>query len=307
MGAHRGEGHKHLDHCVRDLLATSWEKARKAIERGQIFVDGVAETDTRALVREGADIVYKPHAKRASVGLEPRVVHLDSQVVVLNKPAGMSTIPYEDERGTLDEWTRKELQRRTKEKGRPSLGVVHRIDKETSGLLVFTRTWLAKESLSSQFRSHTVDRRYLALVHGVVTSQTIRSHLIENRGDGLKGSFEHTIGKRQPNLKPNGQIAITHIELIERLSGASLVQCRLETGRTHQIRIHLSELGHPLVGERVYIRHYKGDILHAGRMMLHATELGFEHPKTLLRAKWEVPPPDDFVNKLDELRASTLS
>lgn len=303
MGAHRGEGHKqHLDQCVRDLLATSWEKARRAIERGQIFVDGVAVTDTRAIVREGAEIVHKPHAKRASLGIQPLIVHLDSQVVVVNKPAGMSTIPYEEERGTLDEWTRKELQKRTQEKGRPSLGIVHRIDKETSGLLVFTRTWLAKESLSSQFRSHTVDRRYVALVHGHVSSQTVRSHLIENRGDGLKGSFEHTIGRRQPHLKPTGQIAITHVELLEQLNGASLVQCRLETGRTHQIRIHLSELGHPLVGERTYIRHYDGDVLAAPRMMLHAIELGFEHPKSLERVKWEVPPPDDFVKMLDELR-----
>jgi len=177
-----------------------------------------------------------------------------------------------------------------------TLGVVHRIDKETSGLVVFTRTWLAKKSLSSQFRAHTVHRRYLAIAHGRVRAQTIRTHLVEDRGDGRRGSIEHTKrGGRE------GQLAITHVEPIEALEGATLVACRLETGRTHQIRIHLSEAGHPIVGERVYMKP-RPDAIHAPRLMLHAAELGFVHPATGRAMKWETLPPADFNAVLTRLR-----
>jgi 23S rRNA pseudouridine1911/1915/1917 synthase len=217
----------------------------------------------------------------------------------VNKPPGVSTIPYDEgERGTLDERVRALLQQRTKAGSRgtrPSLGIVHRLDKETSGLIVFTRTWLAKQSLTQQFRVHTVYRRYLAIVHGTARAQTIRSHIMADRGDGLRGSM-------QGRGRQTGQLAVTHVDVVEHLDNATLVACRLETGRTHQIRIHLSEAGNPLVGERVYIRRFTGVPIPAPRIMLHAAELGFVHPATNAEMRWTLPLPADMEQTLTRLR-----
>jgi 23S rRNA pseudouridine1911/1915/1917 synthase len=290
-----------LDAVVRVLFETSWGEARRWIERGKIAVDGAPWTDARRRVGAGAEILFTPHAKRPRPSTDlPQgaIVHVDAHVIVVNKPAGISTVPYdESESGTLDERVRAALARlepRGARGARPSLGVVHRIDKETSGLVVFTRTWVAKKSLASQFRAHTVHRRYLAIANGDVKSRTIRSRIVENRGDGLRGSRAKG---------DEGQIAITHVERIEELHGATLVACRLETGRTHQIRIHLSEAGHPIVGERVYVRGYEGDEIPAPRLMLHAAELGFVHPGSGREARWSVLPPADFEDTLTRLRA----
>jgi len=173
---------------------------------------------------------------------------------------------------------------------------VHRLDKETSGVMVFTRTWLAKQSLTQQFRAHTAHRRYLAIAHGAVRARTLRSNLVADRGDGIRGSIPAGV-KRQ-----GMQLAVTHVEPVEALRGATLVSCQLETGRTHQIRVHLSEAGHPIVGERVYVRGYQGDVLPAPRMMLHAAELGFVHPATNVEVRFERPPPVDFEEVLRRLR-----
>jgi 23S rRNA pseudouridine1911/1915/1917 synthase len=163
---------------------------------------------------------------------------------------------------------------------------------------VFTRTWLAKQSLSLQFRKHTVHRRYFAVAHGDVRSRTIRSLFIDNRGDGLRGSAHD-----QPRTSPMGaREAVTHVERVESFALATLVACRLETGRTHQIRIHLSEAGHPVVGERVYIRSWKGIPIEAPRLMLHAAELGFVHPATDQAVRWDRPIPSDMSAVLERLR-----
>jgi 23S rRNA pseudouridine1911/1915/1917 synthase len=226
---------------------------------------------------------------------------------VIDKPAGVSTVPFEEgEKGALDERVRHWLSRngvREERGARPSLGVVHRLDKETTGLVVFARSWLAKKSLSSQFRAHTTERRYLALANGAVASRTFRSHLMANRGDGLRGSHKGAERRgRDGSRGEPGQLAITHVEALEPLNAATLVACVLETGRTHQIRIHLSEAGHPLVGERVYIRGFEAPLVPAPRLMLHATRLGFVHPKTGEHVRWDKEPPKDFEETLSRLR-----
>jgi 23S rRNA pseudouridine1911/1915/1917 synthase len=245
-------------------------------------------------------VTFDERARRPRPGElgDSDVRHVDPHVVVVNKPAGVSTIPYDEaDVDTLDARVRAWLERRGKApRGvRPTLGVVHRLDKETSGLVVFTRSWLAKQSLAGQFRKHTVHRRYLAIAHGEVRGRTIRSFLLEDRGDGLRGSARGT-------PPPDAREAITHVERVETLRGATLVACRLETGRTHQIRIHLSEAGHPIVGERVYIRGFTGPLLEAPRLMLHAAELGFVHPATERSMRWEQPLPDDMLAVLERLR-----
>ena len=137
-------------------------------------------------------------------------------------------------------------------------------------------------------------RRYLAIAHGDVQSGTIRTHFVDDRGDGLRGSV--------PDTMRAGQLAVTHVERIEALAGATLIGCRLETGRTHQIRIHLSERGHPLLGENVYVRRWAGTLIPAPRQMLHAAELGFAHPLDDREMLFETPPPRDFEETLERLR-----
>jgi 23S rRNA pseudouridine1911/1915/1917 synthase len=301
-----------LDGIVRALFGATWGDARKWIRSGKVDVDGQTVLDHERPVRAGVKVVLTMSARRRDPrrttggGLElddAAILHVDTHIVVVNKPAGISTIPFDEkEKGTLDEAVRAWLSKRMKrgERGaRPSLGVVHRLDKETSGVLVFTRTWLAKQSLTQQFRAHTVHRRYLAIAHGVVMAQTYRSQLLADRGDGLRGSVRPSMkGRRE-----EGQLAITHVEAVEALEGATLVSCRLETGRTHQIRVHLSEAGHPVVGERVYIRGFPGDVIPAPRLMLHAAELGFVHPATNAEVRFDRPPPADFEETLARLRA----
>ena len=278
----------------------SWGTARAWIETGKVRVAGELVTDATTRVRAGAQVTLDERAPRLRAArlADDMVVYFDAHVVVVAKPPGLSTVPYdESETDTLDARVRGWLGRGGKggRVVRPNLGVVHRIDKETSGLVVFTRTWLAKQSLASQFRRHTVHRRYLAIAHGDVRSRTIRSLLVENRGDGLRGSAR---GKAPPDARE----AITHIERIESCGSATLAACRLETGRTHQIRIHLSEAGHPLVGERVYVRGWTGILVEAPRLMLHAAELGFVHPATERAVRWELPMPADMRAVLDGVR-----
>jgi len=289
-----------LDARVRAQFTLSWGRARAVIEQGKIFVDGQAATQTTSWARPESVVELKmtaPKPRPARLASDS-IVHLDAHVVVVRKPAGLSTVPYgEEEADNLERRVREQLTRQSSRGGVAPLGVVHRIDKETSGILVFTRTWLAKQSLSAQFRAHTVHRRYLAIAHGVVGKQTFRTHLVENRGDGLRGSSK---GVRP---QPGAQLAITHVEPVEALDGATLVACTLETGRTHQIRIHLAESGHPIVGDRVYIRGYRGgDEIRAPRLMLHAAELGFIHPATEQEVRFVEQPPEDFRETLDRLK-----
>src|SRR5512140_2757986 len=213
-----------IDAAVRALYGVSWGEARRWIERGKITVDGEAWTDPRKKVREGARLVLTMNAPKPRPATDlpaGAIVFFDAHVVVVNKPSGISTVPFdESETGTLDERVRAALSRMDKKgdrNGRPTLGVVHRIDKETSGLVVFTRTWLAKKSLAAQFREHTVHRRYYAIAHGDVVGRTIRSHIVPNRGDGLRGSRAKG---------DEGQLAITHVEVVEKLKGATLIACR---------------------------------------------------------------------------------
>jgi 23S rRNA pseudouridine1911/1915/1917 synthase len=289
-----------LDGALKALAAISWGDARKLIGRGKVKIGGAVVTDGERRVREGDIVEVDPQARRPvviSTVDRSRLVYVDPQVVVVDKPAGISTVPYADgERGTLDQLVAALLPKSSRGKGPPSsLGVVQRLDKETSGLLVFARTFGAKKALAAQLRAHTVHRRYLALVHGQLKKTTFRTYLAKNRGDGIRGTSR--FGRE-------GQLSVTHVEPVRNFTRATLVACRLETGRTHQIRIHLAEAGHPIVGERVYIRDYKGELLTAPRPMLHAAELGFVHPVRGSTVKFETPPPDDFEAMMAELASS---
>jgi 23S rRNA pseudouridine1911/1915/1917 synthase len=232
------------------------------------------------------------------------VLHLDSDVVVVRKPAGILTVPFERrDRDTLLAFTRVAVRRIEAARGSssPTLRAVQRLDKETSGLVVFARNVQAQRHLQEQLAAHAVVRRYLAIAHGDVENGVHESLLVPDRGDGLRGSW----GLFRParGAPPSAaRQATTHIRVEERLSGATLVACELETGRQHQIRVHLAESGHPLVGETVYIRDYQGPLLPAPRPMLHASVLGFIHPRTGQPLRFEDAPPEDFSGVLARLK-----
>jgi 23S rRNA pseudouridine1911/1915/1917 synthase len=239
----------------------------------------------------------------------PVIRYVDDQVVVVDKPAGLTTMRHPEEAAEFGSRARRFLPptladllpdllraKGKSRKGQPA-GViaVHRLDKETSGLVVFARTPAGARHLGGQFRAHATERRYLALVRGRAKSGRIESFLVRDRGDGRRGSSKSKQGER----------AVTHVRLVEELGDFTLVECRLETGRTHQVRIHLGENGTPLCGERVYDRPLHGKPLSDGsgarRPMLHAAVLGFDHPATGKRMVWESPLPPDMQELLERL------
>ena len=285
-----------LDRTVRGFFAgASWNAVRGLIESGKVSVNGNVVRDPTHAVRAGMTVAIAMRARRqrgAELSSE-LVVHNDPHLIVVHKPAGISTVPYNDEEtGTLSELVQAYVRRGSRGPQSP-LGIVHRLDKDTSGLIVFARTLAATRGLKQQFRVHTVERRYVAIAHGPVRTGTLRSRLVRDRGDGRRGSTDH------PEL---GRDAVTHVRLLEKLDGATLVECKLETGRTHQIRIHLAEEGHPIVGERVYTKEFRGRLISAPRLMLHAFELGFDHPATGAHLHFEAPLPPDFRDVLESLR-----
>jgi len=214
----------------------------------------------------------------------------DAHVAIIDKPAGVSSVPYEKrEAGTAMDLLRDAWRRQGKPATSVALHVVHRIDKETSGLIVFAKSKRAEVALAAQFRTHAVDRLYLCVAHGDVRAQTIDTFLVADRGDGLRGSGR--TGKR----------AVTHVRPVARLAGATQCEVRLETGKTHQIRIHLAERGHPLVGERVYIRDFAGEPIASSRLLLHAATLGFAHPVTGAPVAVTSPLPADFTEVVRRL------
>ncbi len=281
-----------------------WSKCRALIRTGRVKVDAESCFEDARRMRAGETLEIFPEAPRlrAPVLDDHRIIHIDHDVIVVDKPAGLISVPYDEkDRDSLLARTRETLRRSggrahggDKQDG---LGVVQRLDKDTTGLLVFARTRKARKHLEAQFRAHTVTRRYLAIAHGQVEARTHRSHLVNDRGDGLRGSWRQT-------TKPpkNARRTITHVHIEERLRGATLVACMLETGRQHQIRIHLYEDEHPLVGERIYVRGYAGKRISAVRPMLHAATLGFKHPANERLLAFESPLPRDFVEALEELR-----
>jgi 23S rRNA pseudouridine1911/1915/1917 synthase len=222
-----------------------------------------------------------------------RTLHVDRHVVVVDKPTGIPTVPFDEaERRSLVRIVSRELRGQR-------LHVVQRLDAGTSGVLVFARTELAREVIKAQLRTHSVEREYLAVCHGRIDRPTtLRSFLVADRGDRRRGSARGS---------DRGRLAVTHVEPRRPLGGATLVACRLETGRTHQIRIHLAEAGHPLLGERVYVKGFERRPLPAPRLALHAHRLAFDHPEGGRRMTFVSPLPPDLVGLIGSLCGSTES
>jgi 23S rRNA pseudouridine1911/1915/1917 synthase len=310
----------------------SWGEARQLLRSRRVLVNGNLCLDEQRRLRV-TDVVKVLPFPAAPLPSETDVVvlHLDRDIVVVDKPSGMTSVRHAEERGwndkrrqrnpTLEDLlpriiSRQEQQRRKPPResrrgdaARPPRGgtgaiprqlprvrPVHRIDRDTSGVMVFARTVAAERALVPQFKEHATTRRYLALVHGHPTSRTIQSRLVRDRGDGLRGSTQ------QPGV---GQPAVTHVEVLEHVGAFALIDCRLETGRTHQIRIHLSESGHPLCGDKIYGADHWGkrdDPSGAPRLALHAARLGFLHPISGKPLQFTTPLPKDLHRFLERLR-----
>jgi 23S rRNA pseudouridine1911/1915/1917 synthase len=289
---------------VREQTGVAWSRARKLCAEGRVTVDGERCLDPASRVSAQARVVVDERAPRQRTGplAESAIVFYDRHVVVVDKPAGMLSVADEPgNKDTLAVHLRTLLRRMNASGEDAALGIVHRLDKDTSGLMAYARTAAAQRMLASQFRAHDVDRVYHAIAHGSVAATRVESDLVLDRGDGLRGSHGHW-RRAQGGPPADAKRAVTHITPMAQLKGATLVECRLETGRQHQIRIHLSELGHPLLGERVYIRDYRGARIESARTMLHARALGFVHPRTAERIRFEREAPADFQATLERLR-----
>lgn len=340
----RREAGKTLASVLKKRFGISWSQAKRLVERRHVRVGQQVEVDVARRLKLGKRVqldagtvevrsadrraeskkaVSKPKAevRRDPKGSAKRrtkpiashlavsgieIIYSDDAVVVANKPAGLTTMRHKEEVAEFGPRGKRFLPKTLAdllpgllgEPGRPVIAV-HRIDRDTSGLVVFARTPVAAEALTKQFRKHTVDRRYLALTRGTPYQGRIESVLVRDRGDGRRGSTRKT-------NPPDGKRAVTHVKVLEELGAFALVECRLETGRTHQVRIHLGEAGTPLCGERVYDRPVNGrpvpDGSGAERPMLHAAQLGFVHPETGHPMTWDVKPPDDFAALWAKLR-----
>ncbi len=290
-------------------------EAAQLLRDHRVQIDGNLCEEGRRRLKTGEVVKILPHAIAAPPTADDIHVHFaDEQLVVVEKPSGMTTMRHADEANWSARRQRREStladvlpdvlaksasSSRGKQRRpiRPRVIPVHRLDRDTSGLMVFARTATAERSLVEQFREHSIDRAYLAIVSGEITAQTIESFLARDRGDGKRGSVA------DPSA---GQHAVTHLRPVEVVNGFTLVECRLETGRTHQIRIQLSEAGHSVCGDKEY-RGPLGqkpllDRSRAPRLALHAAELGFQHPLTGESLHFESRLPRDLNDFLRRLR-----
>jgi 23S rRNA pseudouridine1911/1915/1917 synthase len=298
----RAESGARLDRFLAGALDVSRSELQRWIAAGRVTVDGVAR-DAGARVREGERVAVEPMARATTValpeeGIAFEVLYVDDEVVVVNKPAGLVVHPARgNESGTLVNGllARGLFAAEEGENERP--GVVHRLDKGTSGVMVVARTPAAREALKAQFQAHTIERAYRAIAVGDARQAT---------HDTLYGRHSHDRMRFTTHVR-SGKRAVTHVRPLERLAaGATYVECTLQTGRTHQIRVHLAESGTPVLGDPVYGRAPRDPRLRAvgerlGHQALHARVLGFEHPGGR-HLRFEAEPPPDFVATLEELR-----
>ncbi len=278
---------------VREQSGQPWKAVKRWISTGKVFVDGEVCLDAGYRPNPSQTIEIRQNAKTPKRGkFEIQIVFQDKHMVVIDKPSGVSSVPYTpEERDTAMDLLRSAWRSRGETATGPIL-VVHRIDKDTSGLLMFARTKRAEIGLGKQLREHTLKRQYSCVANGKMRPGRIESLLLRDRGDGLRGSNRHD---------SKGKRSITHVEVKQQLPNASLCTVRLETGRTHQIRIHMSEAGHPLVGERVYSRDFElagRPLLKSPRLLLHAQTLGFVHPATGEFLHFRSEYPEDFLRAL---------
>src|SRR5690606_11651903 len=315
----KGQSPVRIDkYIMSHVEGTTRSKVQQAIDYEMILVDG-KPTKANAKVKPGMEIVYLEtrHPDRTDKVPETMkldIVYEDEDVLVINKPAGMVVHPgCGNYSGTLVNgvaWYLNPEEDKTRIIDLPRIGLVHRIDKDTSGLVLLGKTPEAIEHLSAQFRKHSIHRRNVAFVWG---------HFAEPQGTIVAHIGRNQRFRKMMDAYPegdHGKHAVTHYKVLEQFHYVSLLEYRLETGRTHQIRVHSKFVGHPLFNDATYggDRIVKGTIYTKYRQFvencfkllprqaLHARELGFEHPRTGEHLRFEAPIPDDMQAVIEKWR-----
>ncbi len=259
------------------------------------MVDG-RPASPRQIVRGGESITLVPLADPREYADRPEdipltIVYENGALLVVNKPAGLVVHPgAANWHGTL---LNALLRHQPGLAAIPRAGIVHRLDKDTSGLLVVAKTLQAQTDLVRQLAARSVRREYLALTHGRVPRDgTVRAPI-----------GRHPRSRTRMAVVARGRDAVTHYQVVERYAHATLLRCRLETGRTHQIRVHLAALGHPLVGDPTYGKRASG--IAFPRQALHAEQLALVHPETGKTMRWHAGPPTDMRELIAALRRET--
>ncbi len=283
--------------------------AQRLIQEGAVQQNGAPQPDaSRRLQLQDEIVVELPEPEELQVLPEAgdlEVLHEDAALIVVNKPAGMVTHPAPGHAsGTLVNYLLHHCQDLTGVGGYLRPGIVHRIDKDTSGILVVAKNDLAHQSLSEQFRAHSVKRQYQAIVWG---------RFADDQGVVDAPLGRHPVRRKEVAVQERGRRAVTHWRVTERFSQLTRLACRLETGRTHQIRVHLTHLGHPLLGDPQYGRsplnrlsglspRLRQALADFPRQALHAELLGFRHPVSGKPMTFKTRLPEDLQALLELLR-----
>ncbi|TCV90427.1 23S rRNA pseudouridine(1911/1915/1917) synthase RluD [Sulfurirhabdus autotrophica] len=291
-----------LDQALQSLLPDySRSRLQTWIKEEKVMVDDKpAIAKQKVWGGENISVIPEVHPSEMPYLAEEialNVVYEDDTILIVNKPAGLVVHPGSGNwQGTL---LNALLHHAPQVSQVPRAGIVHRLDKDTSGLLVVAKTLTAQTDLVRQLQARTVKREYLAIARGQITQD----------GKVVTPIGRHPKSRTKMAVVRNGKPAITYYHVLENFSGHTLVQCRLETGRTHQIRVHMQSIGHPLAGDQVYIgqtAHVNPELREPirlfGRQALHATRLGLIHPVTHEPMEWEAEMPQDMVDLLEVLR-----
>jgi 23S rRNA pseudouridine1911/1915/1917 synthase len=283
---------------LQEVIGSTYSRAKREVLIGHATVDGAVVTDPGHVLRPNAVVAHQPGLPRRSPvprgpGIE--ILHVDEDLVVVNKPSGVLVHPTSDgEEDTVLARLVVELARRF---GNPrKVKVVHRLDRDTSGVMVLARSHAAAEHLQRQFRAHSVSRRYRALVAGDIE----REVLVE------RGIARPRPGARRAAFVLGGKPARTTIRPLERFGSVTLVEAELGTGRTHQVRVHLSSLGHPVLCDPIYGAE-REDPVTVPRLALHAAHLGLIHPRTGEPLEFDAPLPADLAGVVTAIRRRALT
>lgn len=274
-----------LEFLIAKFPTAKRQTLRRMLDDGRVRVNGIRPRSMKAEIKDSDDVRVNEHGAAAASRSPAKptlpfvIVHEDGDVLVIDKPPGLltSTVPSERRPTALAA-----VQEYLADDPNVRVGLIHRLDRDASGLLVFSKNAAAYDSLKRQFFEHTVERVYHAVINGALKPPAgrIESNLVE-RTNGTEFSSSR---------KSGGEHAITDYKTVRRAGTLSLVRVTLETGRKHQIRVHLSERGRPIINDPLY-----SDRPRSGRLMLAATELAFDHPKTGQRVRFELPLPREMA------------